>query len=518
MRAQYFPRSLFNHLSLRFANTHTLRPRFISRRGLLATATTRPRNFSTLAQSKEVNDQGVSESLEDHESVLSKIAYCFYQGAPGDKLGDEDRFELKRRIASTFCSPVWLARDHKLNQFVAVKILSCIFTEFNLAHLNRELDAYKALGSGAAENNCSTLIDHFLLHGFDESRADKRQLCLVYDLPHCKVHDIVERLIGEDKEFPLRVVKLIVKDVLTAASYMHKKGIAHLALYPVNVTVAADSTVDIKNWLDENPPKKYTKASSWHQKREFAYLRIPSPWETQELPLPAIENLEEKWFILSNFASCAFLNSRFNRPAVAPIELRTPEAFFSNCEWDLSIDIWNVGLLTYYLLALGDLFKTEAPPAFLELLQQEPQTIKLHVHEYPRTESFEEELPPESPEYVMYQMMLYCDPYQTSRMARVVLSASARDRCLGVSSAHTGVLEKIKDSLWAHTRDRTEARCDVHLPFKLLLKEFAATDMTEEECEGAARFIARCLRFEPSERATADELLRDPWLRDVCEQ
>ena len=47
-------------------------------------------------------------------------------------------------------------------------------------------------------------------------------------------------------------------------------------------------------------------------------------------------------------------------------------------------------------------------------------------------------------------------------------------------------------------------------PLHKLLKTFS--ELAEEDIEPAERFLRRCLRLTPEERATAKELVDDPWL------
>ena len=47
-------------------------------------------------------------------------------------------------------------------------------------------------------------------------------------------------------------------------------------------------------------------------------------------------------------------------------------------------------------------------------------------------------------------------------------------------------------------------------PLRKLLETFS--ELPEEDVEAAERFLRRCMRLTPEERATAKELVDDPWL------
>ena len=50
-------------------------------------------------------------------------------------------------------------------------------------------------------------------------------------------------------------------------------------------------------------------------------------------------------------------------------------------------------------------------------------------------------------------------------------------------------------------------------PLRKLLETFS--ELSEEDVEAAERFLRRCMRLTPEERATAKELVDDPWLADT---
>ncbi|KAF8641324.1 hypothetical protein AX16_010052 [Volvariella volvacea WC 439] len=301
--------------------------------------------------------------------IPSDFGYFFYHGAPGDKLGADVRFKLKRRIATGFCATTWVAKDHVLDRFVAVSILSCSLSNFNLHSRSYEFDIYKKLDKGAAENNCSMLVDYIVLRGVDDSRAERVQLS------------------KEDNEVSLRAVNIVVRDVLKALSYLHKHGVVYrgewiFTFRGLNAPSYAYAAADVK--------MGYSRPI---QDLESEVLRVRPEWEAHDLPQPSNEGLHNKRFILSNFGGST------------ECEKQAPETFLSD-EWKKAVDIWALRPMAYSLLTLDNLLLAEASSEFLRLLEEEPHTICVCLRDDPLKVVLGV-LVLGTTEYVTYQMLLY---------------------------------------------------------------------------------------------------------------
>ncbi|KAF8645571.1 hypothetical protein AX16_007735 [Volvariella volvacea WC 439] len=294
------------------------------------------------------------------------------------------------------------------------------------------------------EHNCSTLIDDFML---EDPKSRDKQLCLVTELQPCTVADIVQQLLMEGRAFPLHVIRLTIRDVLKAVTLLHANGIVHKSISPF--LPRAWRSLLIPTWILENGSKKI------HQ---IHHHRVPSLYH----------------LLTSRERGAEFVDSKSTHTDASELELQAPE-LIHEVEWDKTVDIWSVGLMTYHLLTLQNLLHAEVPPMFRN----------------------------EEKAYVMCQISLYCDE-----------NTPLADACsvMWHSLAHI-VLQKIESSIRARTNARKEGGARVLSPFEILLQSFALTPMTDEERRGAAAFMRRCLRLRPSERATAEELLQDPWLK-----
>ncbi|KAF8650639.1 hypothetical protein AX16_005137 [Volvariella volvacea WC 439] len=450
---------------------------------------TRLRHFSTCAEYEDL-DTGRKVAFTFPEEPLGIPAIHeagFYQGGPGDRIGHEDRYKLKQKLHYGTLSTSWLARDTLLDRFVMMKIVTGCSTIWYARGRYKDLEAHHCLGAEAAEHNCSILLDYFLIRGVDE--ADGQHLCLVYDVLQSNLYHVIDKLDGEGKALALPVVKLVMKDILRAVAYLHRKGIAHRCIAPECVSMAVgDSGLDIEKWLEQNLPKTYEPVPSIDYE--------VTTWESHPFPILPIDQLQERWFVLHTFREAEFVDSPMSPYTGSyPLALRPPEY----------ITVPFIQL--YKLLTLKDLFTTQQPPTFgaalvegLAAVDTEPASPELV-----RILSASNE-PRDSAAYVFYQMAIFCDGFD---MSPECLEVFMRMKGYPEADVHALILESRKLD-----RSGIDPKGGSNRVFEILLEHYGATQTTDEERKSAAAFLARCLRLMPSNRATAEELLEDPWLRD----
>ncbi|KAF8648950.1 hypothetical protein AX16_006130 [Volvariella volvacea WC 439] len=211
--------------------------------------------------------------------------------------------------------------------------------------IHQELDVYKALANGAQDHNCSTLIDYFDVS--DAINKNGMHLCLVTDLLHCTAFDIARELRRGGQSFSLPVMKLILRDILKAVSFLHSHGMAHTSISPKAVGIVVDSDLDIDNWLKPNLGAAIKFIAFDHQ--------ITS------------QPLAQTFQLVAQFLNSKNLNLFETTPlTVQPLKMRL-------ClDWNQTVDIWGIGLLAYYLLTLKPLFSEHGPPEFFDAVWIHP--------------------------------------------------------------------------------------------------------------------------------------------------
>ncbi|KAL6304603.1 kinase-like domain-containing protein [Sparassis latifolia] len=383
--------------------------------------------------------------------------FGLFQGGPGDCLGPEGRFTLAAKIGHGSTSSVWLARDSKANRHVTVKILNGYTTQLNRENKLRELQVLQRLSAPAVSNarSCARLLDHFYLPGIED---DGEHLCLVTEFGG-SLHFVRQQL-PDEGYIPLPIAKRILRDVLSALAHIHSLGIAHTDIKPDNILVDLGGVWTgeaIEAWLKSNPPRTYKPMQSLN--------KMVTSYVTQKFPPPpfTLVQLASSSFKLSDFGSAQIVDAQ-TTDEIVPFDFRPPEIILGG-EWDQSVDIWNFGCVAFHLLTRGTMF---AP----------------HPIDIPAGQASAEDV-------LLFQMVCYTGE---------TFSGELLSRC--------------PRTLEFFNRDGSPKKFEAYINKGMLrcVREGANGMMSEADMRAMAAFLLRCLRLDPKDRATAEELLADPWL------
>lgn len=411
-----------------------------------------------------------------------------------------DRYRVQRKIGSGGTSIVWLAKDLVRDQWVAIKRLSHTRTSLNDGGMSRELAALIRIHEKAGEakhSNCITLLDFFRANASKERKFNS--LCLVLPLMQANLDDIINT---DKKPIPINVTKKVLRSVLKALRFLHRNKIVHREITTKDVLIKMDPQFNIEKWLHLN----YQLPSV-----DRRYKTIDSK-SMQSLPLPqptmnelANDNTE---FVLSDFGSATLLDEFPVANAPTPVSLHPPETLLRG--WDLSADIWNFGVMTYYLLTRQSLFSrapTRAqldslwPPQFrtmeinyaLETGQDIPETMEWFFYQW--SSVGESDLPVGSypKEFIRSEIPVV---ESKVRLGHYLFDGKGRLRAFTWPDGWFTEYGRLKRSSF------------------LELLESAQVPISLEERRGAAEFLGRCIQLKPGERATAAELLEHDWLKE----
>ncbi|KAG6829731.1 hypothetical protein H0H92_003690 [Tricholoma furcatifolium] len=280
---------------------------------------------------------------------------------------------------------------------------------------------------------------------------DGDHLCLVTDVFHPNVVNcIVQARSMSSYYIPSSATKKILADVLRGLAHLHKCGVAHTEL----------SNLDVL--LDYSHHQSTEAIDAWLKQnppRPRTYPERPSLKNksvtssvSQPLPLPPLEMFASCDFKVSCFGRARFI-SYSSPPSISRFQ---PPEIVLDAPWDQSTDIWSLGTMAYEMVSNDVLFRPER-------------------HHNPETgASWNRAL--------LYEMILLLDDF---RQASSLLQRS-----------HT--LGRFKEFQMKPLEERILER---------------RPNLSREELAGAVDFIGQCLRFEPSTRPTAEELLNHPWLK-----
>ncbi|KAG2121733.1 kinase-like domain-containing protein [Suillus clintonianus] len=396
--------------------------------------------------------------FEEPLGISAEEGCGWFQGGPGSLLGPDSCFKVEAKLGWGTTSSLWLARDFRKDRYVALKILSGFASQLNKEDKLQELKVLQHLSSDTSSplpvdpsGTFSRLLTHFYHQGIED---DGEHLCLVMDLLGPSMHGIRDGL-PNFGYLPLPIVKRMLRDVLTGIAYAHSRGVAHTDIKPDNIMIALSdkwTTEAIAEWLKANPPRTHPP--------EQSVTKMISAFVSQSLPPPTFSELAVGKYTLADWGSAQLVNSQ-TTDHITPLGLRPPEIVLGG-EWDESVDIWTFGCIVFNALTRCPLFKP---------IDYEEKGVS------------EEAM-------LLYQMIMFCGEF-----------------------FHKDLLTRCSRS-----HDYFNINCSLKGFDRFLRKPFqdcirgCGYPFSDEEIEQAAAFMHRCLRLDPKNRATARDLLEDPWL------
>ncbi|GLB34428.1 putative kinase-like protein [Lyophyllum shimeji] len=375
----------------------------------------------------------------------------------GEAIGPDERYQVVRKLGWGMHGSVWMAYDRKAKKYVAVKALKGHMTDLFNKGVAWELPAWQRLAStppapGVEPGHIPPLLAHFIHRGREQ---DGEHLCFVTDV----MGGDVKRLQIEgakQKPFPLSLAKRILLHTLHGLAHMHHCEFVHTSLASDNIMFDVGSA-EIVALIEGDPPRLHPREESWKGTVQAAV--------TQPLPLPPMVGATIRTYLLSDFSRAQPFGNHTLDVLTAP-PLRAPEILLQG-PWGKKIDIWAFGCLIYELVTAHALFEIgPRPQAGLD---------KSTAHLWQMLCTTQERIPREMIEKSQlgpHYFNLPCNPEELYCDLKVDMAVEAN-------------------------------------PFRALLKRHRI--LNDEDLSSTAKIMQRCLRLDPKERATAQELLQDPW-------
>ncbi|KAK0234920.1 kinase-like domain-containing protein [Armillaria nabsnona] len=271
------------------------------------------------------------------------------------------------------------------------------------------------------------------------------------------VKSLVRRLPSGKRYVPLPLAKHILRHVLQGLVQIHRLGIAHTDLKHDNIMFDVDPSLDIPSLLTCDPPRLNIPEQTWEGTIQTAV--------SQPLPSPSfLDDLLTRNFFIADFGSAQIVEpDDRTTDNITPCALRAPETILLG-PWNQRVDIWTFGCLVFELITGHNLF-----------------------------------------EYVPYP-----------------------DRGLDAAAGHlwqmicfTGEGFEPKQLKWSQRATQYFERTTCGFcylkenpprfiyPFETPLRKYKV--ISEEDVLVTATFMRRCLRLDPDDRPSAEQLLDDPF-------
>ncbi|KAJ4484003.1 kinase-like domain-containing protein [Lentinula lateritia] len=369
----------------------------------------------------------------------------------------DGRYTILRKLGEGVTATTWLIRDERISdsKYVAAKILTAEATLDVDQGIVRELEFLKEVAKNA-EDRDDEGFEHLpmLLDNFTAtSPGGTRHLCLVQTLFSTSVSAL--RRSAPTKSLPVYMVRNILYMVLQALDTLHSLDIIHTDVKLDNIlfTNALYSLDDAMDTFLAANPAEIDGDSPRSQP-------IPHEWTYETEAFQA----ERMTVALVDLGHAQRAGEQPTAAGFSAPALRAPEVILWS-DIGPKMDIWAIGCLTFELLVGRWLFDPEdAQPDW----------------------SVEDD-------HLAKMMELTGQKFPDTMLAR----AKERDKYFDKD----GNLLRIPDLVPVKLED---AMANYNIP-----------GLTKDEIELAANFIRDCLKFDYKERASAKELIKHPFLKNV---
>ncbi|TFY50406.1 hypothetical protein EVJ58_g11061 [Rhodofomes roseus] len=371
---------------------------------------------------------------------------------------ERGRYCIMRKLGWGQYSSVWLARDFTETRFVALKILTSKATEALSESADQQSDEQCMLKKVADADPAHRGYRHHLAYidAFDLKGPHGLHHCLVTEVLGFGM-DFLRKLRDKgDTRIAPSIVKHVVRQVLLGLEYLHEEcGIVHTDLKHDNILFRPrDLHTIISHELSINPSITYDCGTELN----------PSviPVVSQSLPLSIGAPIHEHDLdvVLADLGHSHWISHHFQEQ-IQPFALRAPEVLLGY-PWSTPVDIWSLGCLINEWLTGGWLFEPTPEPMW----------------------SFEED-----------------------HLARMTEAVDAHFEPSFLANCKRRDEYFNQEGVFAHFTEHKEPTW----PLRRMLETYSELG-SDSEIEATERFMKRCLQLSPERRATARELVDDPWL------
>ncbi|KAI1747584.1 kinase-like domain-containing protein [Xylaria castorea] len=261
----------------------------------------------------------------------------------------DDRYEVVHKLGSGGFGTVWLCRDHHLEKWRAVKVMTA---EHSSNSAEAKMFEFLKQNSSLEEldkNHIATPLESFWIEG-----PNGRHLCLVMQIYGYRVSDW--RLDLDNIEPSTRKDSAeLCGQITQALAFLHSKGVCHGDFRPSNILMKLDQ--DALHELDQTQmiellgePEGYevqTKSgeSPCPKGPEYCVLNVSMMW-CERLIIPEI--------VIIDFGESFFLNNPKNTTGI-PTSYAAPEVLFHQVT-GVGVDIWSLACTIYEIRTRDQLF------------------------------------------------------------------------------------------------------------------------------------------------------------------
>ncbi|KAK0455646.1 kinase-like protein [Desarmillaria tabescens] len=411
-----------------------------------------------------------------------------------EAIGPENRYVICRKLGWGMSSSTWLARDKMDNSYVALKILNGFHTELVERGRVWELEALQRISSSPLMH-CLQLMSHFTLPG---KGTAGQHLCLVTKVLGGDVKSLFEK----HGIFPFPLAKRIILHLLRGIAHAHSRGVMHTDLKHNNIFFDTPISMDdFDKLLMSDPPRRHVP--------EASHDGLVEATVSQPLPIPTLQEAMQRTFVVADFGHAQLIENHTENKISPPL-LCPPEIIIGGpwtydhilgimtdqCTLDANGNLKSSSKVNVYHDADDDV-PMEGPEAAPKPEISDIWTFGCLIFELITGRAlFKYELDPklnlDEPNHILYQMLCYtCKDIRAQQLMVSALADQFFD-----TNCNLKAIPRLMD-----------------YPFEISIRSYKVIE--EADVLSTAALMLRCLRLDPAQRASADELLSDPWFNGV---
>lgn len=415
----------------------------------------------------------------------------------------EGRYTVVHKLGSGGFSTVWLTRDEKMNQYVALKVISA-----DASASCSELGIYQLLESGLHSSDTSgcdylaLLLDHFEISG-----PNGRHVCLVSRVggPSIASLSVSPGEIAGTRRLKGSIARDISRQTVQAMSCLHSVGIVHGGMYLINkLPLMAANMNDFKDFTTSNILLQVANFDHWSI--EEVYKRLGKP-ETSEIKIygedtpgpcaprycvsPIKFDGKSEHLVLTDQILVVDFGQSFpiDKPPVemvaTPLSYQAPELIFEK-RASVHSDIWSLGCVLYEIYA--------GLPSFEVGFGGENEVLRQMVEVIGKF--------PE-PWWKSWQNRhLYFDENGCAKIGSDTLGESSIDAKIMAIGSDDGTISRPNPALEIQ---RSKMQSD--RPDREPLLEAAGVTLTRTEAMNLKALLTDTMKYAPAKRAEAKDLL-----------
>ncbi|KAL9103285.1 MAG: hypothetical protein Q9163_001663 [Psora crenata] len=389
------------------------------------------------------------------------------------QIGDQfssNRYRIVHKLGYGSYSTVWLARDAHQDRYVSIKVVSADASSGSASeveirgYLRQEIERSRHPGSECILSP----LDEFKIDG-----PNGRHQCLVSELVGPTVLDA--RDAQEHEILPIKTAKRVFSQLAMGIAFLHQCGILHGDIHSRNIAFLLP---DLDSWPVE---KIYSEISDPEKQEVF---RLDGKQLGPEVPPYTVEpayfwrlGMESitKNMKIIDYGEASFINER-RQKLHTPLPFRAPESFFGE-EIGMPADIWSFGCTTFDISGKESMFTTC-------MLSQDSILAELVGALGPLPHRWWKEWKNKS--------AFFTDDGSPMKEIGFDIEVS-KDR--GPRLLTQKLQEKRRGRI-NELRSRSPSE-----------------RLTLDEMKGLEEIFAMVFKYEPSERATAEQIIRSSWLQ-----